>query len=58
MNISMYEVVYRSEKISEDKTNAKGLICANSHEDALYLAEDLVKRIKGVMKEMEADNDI
>lgn len=55
MNISMYEVVYRSEKISGDKTNAKGLICANSHEEALEIAEDLVKRIKEVIKEMEEE---
>ena len=58
MNISMYEVVYKSERLSGDKTNAKGLICAHSNKEALYLAEDLVKSIKERMKEKEADDDI
>lgn len=55
MNISMYEVVYKSERLSGDKTNAKGLICAHSNEEALYLAKDLVKSIEKRMKEKEED---
>ena len=51
MNISAYEVVYESTKLSGDKENAKGLICAHSHEEALYIAEDLIKGIKKVMNE-------
>ena len=58
MNISMYEVVYKSERLSGDKTNAKGLICAHTNREALILAEDLVKSIKEKMKEKEKDNDI
>lgn len=58
MNISAYEVVYESTKLSGDKENAKGLICAHSHEEALYIAEDLIKGIKKVMKEKEDNNDI
>ena len=58
MNISMYEVVYKSERSSGDKTNAKGLICAHSNREALYLAEDLVNCIKKAMNEKEDDDDI
>lgn len=58
MNISMYEFVYKSERLSGDKINAKGLICAHSNKEALYLAEDLVKSIKEKMKEKEDNNDI
>mgnify|MGYP006908804672 CR=1 FL=1 len=58
MNISMYEVVYKSERLSGDKTNAKGLICAHSNEEALFLAEDLIRSIKEKMKDKEEDNDI
>lgn len=55
MNISMYEVVYKSERLSGDKTNAKGLICAHTNREALYLAEDLVKSIKERIKKEEGD---
>ena len=55
MNISEYEVVYETTKLSGDKKEAKGLICAHSHEEALYIAEDLVKCIKKVMKEKEEE---
>lgn len=60
MNISEYEVVYESTKSSGDKEIAKGLICAHSHEEALYIAEDLVKGIKKVMNEKKRrkTNDI
>lgn len=58
MNISEYEVVYKSERLSGDKTNAKGLICAHSNEEALYLAKDLVKSIEKRMKEKETKDDI
>lgn len=37
MNISAYEVVYETTKLSGDKENAKGIICAHSHEEALYI---------------------
>lgn len=53
MNISMYEVVYKSERLSGDKTNAKGLICAHSNEEALCLAEELLKSIKERMEKQE-----
>lgn len=55
MNISEYEVVYKSTKSSGDKEIAKGLICAHSHEEALYIAEDLVKGIKKVMNKKEEE---
>jgi len=58
MNISAYEVVYETTKLPGDKKEARGLICAHSHEEALYIAEDLVKSIKKVMNEKEEDNDI
>ena len=50
MDISTYECVYKSERLCGDKTNAKGLICAHSNREALYLAEDLVKNIKERME--------
>lgn len=53
MNISFYKNVYKLERLSSDKTNTKGLICANSYEEALELAEDLVKMIEKDMKEKE-----
>ena len=55
MNISQYEVVYETTKLSGDKENAKGIICAHSHEEALYIAEDLVKNIIKVINEKEED---
>ena len=58
MNISAYEVVYETTKLSGDKENAKGIICAHSNREALYLAEDLVKSIKERMKEKEVKDDI
>lgn len=58
MNFSAYEVVYETTKLSGDKENAKGLICAHSNEEALYIAEDLIKSIKKVMNEKEDDDDI
>ena len=58
MNISAYEIVYETTKLSGDKENAKGIICAHSHEEALYIAEDLVKNIIKVMNKKEEDNDI
>lgn len=58
MNISAYEVVYETTKLSGDKEIAKGIICAHSHEEALYIAEDLVKGIKKVMNKKEAEDDI
>lgn len=53
MNFSEYEVVYKSERLSGDKTNAKGLICAHSNMEALILAEELLKSIKERMEEKE-----
>ena len=53
MNISMYEVVYKAERLSGDKTNAKGLICAHTNREALILAEELLKSIKERMKKQE-----
>lgn len=50
----MYEVVYKSERLSGDKTNAKGIICAHSNREALILAEELLKSIK---ERMEKDNE-
>ena len=50
MDISMYECFYKSERLYGDKKNAKGLICAHSNREALYLAEDLVKSIKERME--------
>lgn len=58
MNISEYEVVYETTKLSGDKKEARGLICAHSHRDALLIAEDLIKNIKKVMNEKEEDDDI
>lgn len=58
MNFSAYEIIYKTTKLSGDKENAIGLICAHSHEEALYIAEDLVKCIKEAMNEKEEDDDI
>ena len=57
MNISSYEVVYKSTIISEseDITNPKGLICAHSQSEALVLAEDLIRSIKEKMNEKEEE---
>lgn len=57
MNISEYEVVYETTKLSGDKENAKGLICAHTHREALFIAEDLIKNIIKVIKEKEGDNE-
>lgn len=55
MSISEYEVVYETTKLSGDKENARGLICAHTHREALLIAEDLVKCIKKVMNEKEEE---